>query len=41
MSIFVSNFFPMLWSKALLAGWNFPAHQKSNRHFGEIHPGAE
>ena len=22
-------------------GRNFPAHQKSNRHFGEIHPGAE
>jgi hypothetical protein len=23
-----------------LADWNFPAHQKSNRHFGEIYPGA-
>jgi hypothetical protein len=23
-----------------LADWNFQAHQKSNRHFGEIYPGA-
>jgi hypothetical protein len=23
-----------------LTDWNFPAHQKSNRHFGEIYPGA-
>ncbi|WP_107761653.1 hypothetical protein [Nitrosospira multiformis] len=41
MSIFVSIFFSGSGAKTLLAGWNFPAHQKSNRHFGEIYSGAE
>jgi len=39
-SIFVSNFFSVLWSKSILVDWNFQAHQKSNQHFGEIYPGA-